>query len=114
MILQDAGLNLPELVKPILKFRNAPVVFWEFDIRQHGRLLNGVYPTGELRFCPTCGRNSAIMPGTPLIELDSIPAGVDLFRVSNFQTLLVVTERFAEAVRTAGIKGAEFRVVDVK
>lgn len=66
--------------------------------------------------CTRCGRRpltrtSRLAP--PVIDGSTVPLDTDLFRLSNFPTLLVVTGRFANAAREAGLTGVKFREVQV-
>ncbi len=46
-----------------------------------------------------------------LIDGLSIPDDVDIFRVSNFTTIILVTEKFVETITNLNIKGVIFEEV---
>ncbi|MBN1208979.1 MAG: hypothetical protein JXB05_29245 [Myxococcaceae bacterium] len=54
-----------------------------------------------------CGRLGARRPERLILEGASLPEQVDLFRLTDFETTLVGTERFVEAVRRLGLDGAD-------
>jgi uncharacterized double-CXXCG motif protein len=109
--LESFGLSLPETVPPVLRFRGAAPELVEFQILARGRLLNGVHDGTWPRFCPGCEREGVSMPDNLIVERDSLPTGMDVFRLSNFTTVILVTERFKDAVTDSDIKGALFEEV---
>lgn len=111
--LRSKELSIPVQVPPILKARGKAPEIFELEIHPYGKLLNGVYPPKDLRFCYACGRDAATMPQRLVVEYSSIPQGIDLFRLSNFTTLILATERFVESVGELNIEGAFFEVVDL-
>ncbi len=59
--------------------------------------------------CRTCGRHEFSFPPEPILDAATVPENCDLFRVANFQTLIVGTERFVETVRRLGFEGVAFQ-----
>lgn len=112
--LKDSGLSLPNSVKAELKFRKEEQKIFEFDLPLEGKLSNGVYNELQLKYCDACGRDSASKPDEILIEHSSLPTDIDIFRVSNFTTIILVTEKFVETVTNLGIKGAVFNEIKTK
>lgn len=111
--LKDNGLLLPNSVKAELKFKKEEQEVFEFDLPLKGKLTNGVYDGIQLNYCDACGRDSASKPDEILIDSSSIPNNIDIFRVSNFRTIILVTERFVETVTNLNIKGAVFEEVKI-
>ena len=109
--LKDSGLSLPNSVKAELKFKKEEQEVFEFDLPLKGKLTNGVYDGIQLKYCYGCGRDSASKPDEILIDQSSIPTDIDIFRISNFTTIILVTERFVKAVTDSHIKGAIFNEV---
>ncbi|MBK8150708.1 MAG: hypothetical protein IPK58_21535, partial [Acidobacteria bacterium] len=62
--------------------------------------------TGRDRICPECDRDAVKLPEEIAIDVSDVPNDVDIFRLDNFATILIVTERFFDAVNSLGIKGA--------
>jgi hypothetical protein len=52
------------------------------------------------------------MPPRLVIEYASIPREMDLFRLGNFPTVVLASERFVESVGELNIEGAFFEAVD--
>ena len=111
--LRSKKLFIPIQVPPILKVRGKAPEIFELEIPPCGKLLNGVYPPEDLRYCYACGRDAATMPPRLIVEYSSIPQETDLFRLSNFTTLILATERFVKAVGDLNIAGAFFEAVDL-
>jgi len=58
--------------------------------------------------CARCGRDGFEFPKSLLLDASSLPPHEDLFRLLNFATVLVGSERFREAVQHLGLDGIEF------
>ncbi|SET75214.1 double-CXXCG motif protein [Stigmatella erecta] len=58
--------------------------------------------------CARCGRDGFELPKNLLLDASSLPPGEELFRLSNFATVLVGSERFKDAVHHLGLDGIEF------
>jgi uncharacterized double-CXXCG motif protein len=84
-----------------LRFRQKkhPPELLELGLLPLGRLHEDCIPPGQREPCPRCGRWSFSLPEQPILKAASLPKDVDLFRLGNFATVLVATERFVEAVR---------------
>lgn len=109
--LNESDLSLPISVKveqtPNVETREV----YEFHLPLKGHLINGVYDGLQRVYCTACGRDSASLPNQIQIAITSIPSDFDIFRVTNFNTLVLVTERFVETVRKLKIRGACFQEV---
>ncbi|MCY1018937.1 double-CXXCG motif protein [Pyxidicoccus sp. MSG2] len=93
-----------------LRFRkkDAPELL-ELQIEPHGRLHPDCIPPDVPPPCPTCGRHGFRRPDEPILDAASLPPELDLFRVGNFATMMIGTERFMEAVRRLELDGITFR-----
>jgi uncharacterized double-CXXCG motif protein len=80
--------NAPELVEPQLSL--------------HGRLHPDCLPPERPPPCPRCGRDATRLPDTPILDATSLPPDLDVFRLSDFTTVIVGSERFVEAVQRLG------------
>lgn len=93
-----------------LRFRQKnPPELLELQIEPHGRLHPDCIPPDEPPPCPTCGRQGFSRPDEPILEAASLPPELDLFRVGNFTTMLIGTERFMDAVRRLELDGIKFQ-----
>jgi uncharacterized double-CXXCG motif protein len=82
-----------------LRFRTKkhPPELLELEILPQGRLHPDCTPPRPPP-CPTCGRDSFTRPEEPILEAASLPTHTDLFRVGDFDSMIIGTERFVEAL----------------
>ena len=85
----------------------------EIELHLHGRLHDSCFPGGRERPCERCGRQGDGLPDAPLLDRSALPAGQDLFRLADFTTVVIATERFADAVTRLGLEGVVFKEVPV-
>jgi uncharacterized double-CXXCG motif protein len=52
--------------------------------------------------CPKCGGRGFKRPEEPILNAATLPQDLDLFRLADFMTMIIGTERFVEAVRRLG------------
>jgi uncharacterized double-CXXCG motif protein len=91
-----------------LRFRQKkPPELLEMEIMPHGRLHLDCLPTPPVP-CARCGRVGLPRPEEPVLERASLPTNVDLFRLKDFETMLVCTERFREAALRLQVEGLAF------
>ena len=83
-----------------LRFRTKkhPPELLELELLPHGRLHPDCTPPRPPP-CPKCGRDSFTRPEEPILDAASLPTHTDLFRVGDYDSMLIGTERFVEAVR---------------
>jgi len=92
-----------------LRFRQKnPPELLELQVEPHGQLHRDCIPPDEPPPCPTCGRFGLTRPDEPILDAASLPTELDLFRIGNFATMIVGTERFMEAVRRLELDGITF------
>lgn len=111
--LQIEKLNLPQTIKPIIKFKTQPQKIYEFEVLPLGNLLNTIYENSQDKACLGCGRIGGSMPSEIVVEKKSIPDDLDIFRLSNFSTIIVTTERFVETVNRLELRGALFNEIKI-
>ncbi len=85
----------------------------ELEILPHGRLHPDCTPERPPP-CPKCGRDYFARPEDPILDATSLPTHTDLFRLADFETTFIATERFVDAVRRLRLDGAEFRELPVR
>ncbi|WP_338026007.1 double-CXXCG motif protein [Corallococcus macrosporus] len=91
---QYRGKNPPELLA--------------MQLELHGRLhLDGVSPEMS-QACSTCGMPRHGLPQPPTLDLHSIPEPPDLFRLHDWPTFIVASERMADSVRRLSLTGVRF------
>jgi uncharacterized double-CXXCG motif protein len=86
-----------------------PPELLELQIEPHGRLHPDCIPPDHPPPCSTCGRLGLRLPEQPILDAASLPTELDLFRVGNFATMIIGTERFMDAVRRLELDGIAFR-----
>ncbi len=52
--------------------------------------------------CPKCGGRGFKRPEEPILDAATLPQDLDLFRLADFMTMIIGTDRFVEAVRRLG------------
>ena len=103
--LQAAGVRGLKGCRTELRFRqkNAPALV-ELELLPRGRLHPDCLPPDRALPCARCGRRGWTLPEQPILEAVSLPEDLDVFRVGDFTTVLVGSERFVEAVRRLGFE----------
>ncbi|NMO18139.1 hypothetical protein HPC49_50740 [Pyxidicoccus fallax] len=93
-----------------LRFRQKdPPELLELQIEPRGRLHRDCLPPDLPPPCATCGRVGFRLPDEPILDAATLPTELDLFRVGNYATVIIGTERFMEAVRRLELDGISFR-----
>jgi len=113
--LQAEGLQGVRAFPTKLRFRQKnPPELLELEITAHGRLHPDCFPPDTPKRCEKCGRQGGRRPEDMILEGASLPEQLDLFRLSDFETTLVGTERFVNAVRQLGLDGIDCRELPVR
>jgi uncharacterized double-CXXCG motif protein len=107
--LQQAGVQGLKGCKPELRFRQKknPPELVVLQLEPHGLLHPDCLPPRPPP-CSRCGRDGFQLPENLLLDKASLPTHTDVFRLANFSTVLVGTERFKEAVQRLGLDGILF------
>lgn len=110
--LQGVGLRGLQGCPVNVRFRQkrAPEL-WELQLLTQGRLHPDCIPSHEEPSCPTCGGHGPGLPKTYWLDAASLPEHVDIFRLTDWPTLIFATERFVEAVRHLELDGVLFHPV---
>jgi uncharacterized double-CXXCG motif protein len=97
-----------------LRFRQKdPPELLELQIEPRGLLHPDCLPPDLPPPCATCGRLGFRLPEQPILDGASLPTDLDLFRVGNYATVIIGTERFMDAVRRLELEGITFRELPV-
>ncbi|WPB82442.1 double-CXXCG motif protein [Archangium violaceum] len=86
----------------------------ELQVLPHGWLHPECTPPDRRPPCPKCGWDDFALPEEPILDAASLPAHTDLFRLSDFETVFIATERFVEAVRRLDLDEVDIREVPVR
>lgn len=103
--LQAEGLRGLKGCRTELRFRKKdPPELLEMELLPRGRLHPECLPVDRPAPCTRCGRKGWRRPPEPALVLDaaSLHQDLDLFRLEDFPTTIICTERFAEATRQLG------------
>jgi uncharacterized double-CXXCG motif protein len=112
--LHERGVKMPKAVPAILKLKGKETrEFLELEIEAHTNIAASAYRSKIPAPCAACGRQGLKRPMKIVIEGSSVPGHVDIFRGRNFPTLLLSTERFAEAVKDLRLSNILFQPVDI-
>jgi uncharacterized double-CXXCG motif protein len=97
-----------------LRFRqkNAPELL-ELEILPHGRLHPDCTPERPPP-CRTCEQDYFRLPDEPILDATSLPTHVDLFRLTDFETVILGTERFVEAVQRLKLEELVFHELPLR
>ncbi|QSQ20501.1 hypothetical protein JY651_35430 [Pyxidicoccus parkwayensis] len=96
-----------------LRDKNPPELL-ELQLELRGRLHPDCLPRNLPAPCPTCGVAPFTFPKAPILDAASLPTDRDLFRLGDFPTILIGTERFAETVRRLGFEEVEFQEIPTR
>jgi uncharacterized double-CXXCG motif protein len=107
--LQAEGLRGLKGCRMEVRFRqrNSPELL-ELEILPVGRLHPRCLPPNLEPPCPRCGRQGLSIPKEPVLDAATLPPDLDLFRLLDMSTMIVCTERFAEACQRLGLDGIVF------
>lgn len=86
----------------------------ELEILPHGRLHLDCLPPDRPPKCQKCGRNGFRRPDDLILDAASLPEDLDLFRLSDFETTFVCTQRFVDAVHRLELHEAVFRELPLR
>ena len=109
--LASTGLRLPEPSLPDLQ-EKVKGKLYHLQIIPMGKMSSQAYEDPDKLICPRCGRDGRKYKKT-VIEMDSIPRGVDMFRIGNFPTKVIVSERFKEVSERLGLTNISFEKIEV-
>ncbi|HLL02645.1 MAG TPA: double-CXXCG motif protein [Myxococcaceae bacterium] len=113
--LQAEGLRGLKGCRTELRFRKkTPPELLELEIHPHGRLHDDCLPPDRKPPCETCGRQGFTRPEELLLDAASLPTHTDLFRLANWTTMIMATERFAETARRLDLNGVIFKELPLR
>lgn len=109
--LASAGLRLPEPSIPNLQ-EKVKGILYHLQIIPMGKMSSQAYEDPDKPICPRCRRNGRKYKKT-VIEMDSIPCEVDMFRIGDFPTKIIVSERFKEVSERLGLMNIRFEKIEI-
>jgi uncharacterized double-CXXCG motif protein len=101
--LQASGVRGLKGCRTELRFRQKnPPELLELELLPRGRFHPDCLPAERPAPCEKCGRTGWKRPEEPILEAASLPEELDLFRLGDYTTMIMGSERFVEAVRRLG------------
>ncbi|PTL85070.1 double-CXXCG motif protein [Vitiosangium sp. GDMCC 1.1324] len=113
--LQAEGLRGLKGCPTQLRFRQrtSPELL-ELELLPVGRAHPDCLPPNRKPPCPRCSRLGIRLPKPLLLDAASLPEHLDVFRLDDFPTVVVCTERFVEACQRLGLDGVAFLPLPTK
>lgn len=96
------------------RFRSKPQEVLELQIEPYGQAHPDCLPPARSPPCSTCGRLGLVLPNPLILEKASLPADRDIFRLVDFEQVIIVTDRFVEAVKRLGCDDLTFKELSVR
>jgi uncharacterized double-CXXCG motif protein len=93
--------------------RNSPELL-ELELLPVGHAHPDCLPPQRKPPCARCGRHGLSLPDDLLLDAATLPSHLDLFRLEDFSTVIVCTERFADACQRLGLDGVAFHPLPTK
>ncbi|WP_309893258.1 double-CXXCG motif protein [Archangium sp.] len=112
--LQAEGLRGLKGCPTQIRFRQrASPVLLELELLPVGHAHPDCLPPNRKPPCPRCGRVGLTRPNPLVLDASTLPEHLDLFRLRDFSTTVVCTERFVEACQRLGLDGITFSALPV-
>ena len=113
--LQAEGLRGLKGCPTQLRFRQrTPPELLELEVPPLGRAHPDCLPPDRRPPCSRCGRAGLRLPRDLVLEAASLPSHLDVFRLVDFSTVIVCTERFVDTCQRLGLDGVTFQPLPSK
>jgi len=113
--LQAEGVRGLRAFPTALRFRGkTPPELLELEILQHGRLHPHCFPPDTPARCTKCGRLGVRRPEDLVLDATSLPEHTDLFRLTDFETTLIGTNRLVQALQCLKLDGVDCRELSTR
>ena len=112
--LQSAGVRGLQGCQLNVRFRqkNHPELL-DLQLALRGRFHPDCLPRDREPPCPTCGEDKGYsLPQPPILAAASLPADLDVFRLADWSSLIIASERMADAVRRLELDGVVFQALE--
>lgn len=107
--LQAEGVRGLKGCRPQLRFRQrTPPELLELELLPVGLVHSDCFPADRRPRCTRCGRRGLNLPKDFLLDAATLPTHLDVFRLEDFSTVIVCTERLVEACQRLGLDGVSF------
>lgn len=108
--LWNAKLSGPQRARAELTGRSVPKLI-ELQIEPQGCLSERCLSGRSDPPCAVCGRLAITRPAVVVLDASSVGPEIDVFRLRDLTTMIVVTDRVADRIDTLGLTGAVLREI---
>ncbi|WNG37219.1 hypothetical protein F0U61_28750 [Archangium violaceum] len=113
--LQTEGLSGLQGCHSQLRFRQrASPELLELELLPVGRAHPDCLPSSRKPPCPRCGRLGLTLPKNLVLDAATLPDHRDVFRLEDFSTVVVCTERFVDTCLRLRLDGVVFHPLPTK
>ncbi|NOK21918.1 hypothetical protein HMI50_33355 [Corallococcus carmarthensis] len=111
--MRGAGIALRASKMDLRFLGRTEVELLEIEVHPRGRVHDSCFPGGRERPCERCGRQGGSFPDAPILDSRTLPKDQDLFRLTDYTTIIIATERFVDAVNRFEFEGVVFKEISV-
>lgn len=98
-----------------VRFRvKRPPHLLELQLEMYGEFHPDCLPPDRKAPCPTCGNDFLKLPDQPILAAQSLPAALDVFRLVQWSTLIIASERLVDAARRLDLDGVSFEELEAR
>lgn len=91
-----------------------PPALLDVELQTRGQLHPVCFPETWKASCPRCGRNGNTLPDAIVLDGATLPADMDVFRLRDYPTVIIASERFVRAVERLGLDEIVFTELPVR
>jgi uncharacterized double-CXXCG motif protein len=99
-----------------VRFRGKdPPELLELQLQSHGRFHPECLSPNRKPSCPACGYNpNNKLPKPIILDAASLPEDLDVFRMADASTVILVTERFVDTAKRLELDGVTFQELEAR
>jgi uncharacterized double-CXXCG motif protein len=87
----------------------------DLQLELRGRFHPDCLPKNREPPCPTCGRDEGYsLPQPPILAAASMPEDLDVFRLVDWSSLIIASQRLVDAVRRLELDGVVFQELEAR
>ncbi|OJT23607.1 hypothetical protein BO221_16540 [Archangium sp. Cb G35] len=87
----------------------------DLQLARRGQFHPDALPRDREPPCPTCGEDKGYsLPQPPILAAISLPEDLDVFRLADWSSLIIASERMVDAVRRLELDGVVFQALEVR
>lgn len=91
-----------------------PPALLDVELQTRGQLHPVCFPESWKDSCRRCGRNGNTLPDAFVLDGATLPSDLDVFRLRDYPTVIIASERFVNAVARLGLDEIVFFEVPVR